>query len=71
MHKLRLLRERKGWTQQDLAHEAGVSASSVANIEQNTTSPTLATRRKLLQALGASFRRHVSIFGPVPQKGPK
>jgi len=35
--KIKQLRERKNWSQQDLAHKIGVSQSKLCNIENDTT----------------------------------
>ena len=53
--KVKDLRKRKGWAQEDLAREMGVSLSTVQRWENKGGQPTRLARRelkKLLQAAG-------------------
>ena len=53
---LRLLRQRKGWRQQDLGNRAGVSATMIARIERGAiASIPLGTVRRVTETLGARF----------------
>ena len=52
--KLRELREAAKLTQEDLAHEAGISTSTLSRIERGTYQPRLDTLDKLAQALKVS-----------------
>jgi transcriptional regulator with XRE-family HTH domain len=54
--RLRELRDRKGWSQAELARRAGVHNSVVNRAERGETSLTLATLDKLAKALGVSPR---------------
>ena len=45
--KLKELRKRKGWAQQDLAWEIGVSLSTVQRWEMKDVKPTRLARREL------------------------
>ena len=45
--KVRKLREKKGWTQEDLAREIGVSLSTVQRWEKQGAKPTRLPRREL------------------------
>jgi XRE family transcriptional regulator, regulator of sulfur utilization len=49
---LRRLRERKGWTQLQLATKARLHRVSVTKIEAQTMLPTLPTLERLAKALG-------------------
>ena len=50
---LKLKRESKGWTQQELAENSGVSQPQVSNIEKGKSlNPQQNTRRALESALG-------------------
>lgn len=52
-HRVRLLRARKGWTQERLAEESGLSVNAIIKIESDkTTRPRVNTIRQLTQALG-------------------
>lgn len=53
--KLRNLRQRSNISLRQLAKESGVSVSYISSIEKDAVSPTLATLRKILVALGSSF----------------
>jgi transcriptional regulator with XRE-family HTH domain len=48
---VRELRERRGWSQSQLAHTAGMTQSAVARFEAGGTVPTLAVLERLAAAL--------------------
>jgi transcriptional regulator with XRE-family HTH domain len=50
--KLRLLRERKAWSQEDLAREIGVSLSTVQRWETKGSRPSRLARRELKRLFG-------------------
>jgi len=50
--RVRTLRRRKGWSQEQLAAEAGVGRASVARIELATGDVSLRVMGQLAQALG-------------------
>lgn len=50
--KVRELREAAGLSQEDLAHQAKISTSTLSRIERGTYQPRLDTLNKLAQALG-------------------
>ena len=52
---LRECRKQAGMTLRELSGKAGISPSSLSAIELGQSSPTLATLRKLLRALGTDF----------------
>jgi transcriptional regulator with XRE-family HTH domain len=53
---LRLLRQRRGWRQRDLAQAAGISQSTIATVEAGHVGTlSLSTLRKVFGAVGASF----------------
>ena len=55
-HVLRLLRQRKGWRQQDLGTRAGVSATLIARIERGALATIpLGKVRRVAETLGARF----------------
>lgn len=49
------LRRYLGWTQKDLAERSGVSAPTISGLENSTTSPTLATLRKIASAFDVAL----------------
>ena len=52
---VRQLRERQGWSQSELAREAGMTQSAVARFEAGGTVPTLPVLERLARALGAEL----------------
>jgi transcriptional regulator with XRE-family HTH domain len=54
-NRLSALRNDKGWSQEDLARESGVSLNAVARYESEANVPTLETAFKLAEALGCSL----------------
>jgi HTH-type transcriptional regulator / antitoxin HipB len=50
--RLRERREKRGWSQRELAEASGVSREYIARIELGQHDPTLSTLEKLAQALG-------------------
>ena len=51
---IKRLREERGWSQPQLAVEAGVAVSAVSQIENGRRSPNVSTLDKLAGALGVS-----------------
>lgn len=52
---IRQLREKRGLTQEAVAHEAGVTASTYGLIERGQSNPTWATVRDIAEALGVTI----------------
>jgi transcriptional regulator with XRE-family HTH domain len=52
---LRQLRERKGLTQEALAHEAGITTGSLSLIERGQRNPSWGTVSRIAAALGSSM----------------
>ena len=64
LKNLKKLRNKKGWTQERLAREAGISYNTLIKIERGgIRNPKLETLIKLAKALGVSLDRLVG-----PQK---
>jgi len=53
---VRELRERRGWSQTQLAQTSGMTQSAVARFEAGGTVPTLAVLERLAAALDVSLR---------------
>jgi ribosome-binding protein aMBF1 (putative translation factor) len=53
---VRELRERRGWSQTQLANASGMTQSAVARFEAGGTVPTLAVLERLAAALDVSLR---------------
>ena len=52
---LRALRESQGRSQESLAHDAGLTVTSLARIERAQVNPTWTSVRRVVMALGVSF----------------
>lgn len=52
---IRQLRAKRGVTQEDLAHEAGITTGTLSLIERGQSNPTWGTVRSIAQALGVSM----------------
>jgi transcriptional regulator with XRE-family HTH domain len=50
--RLRTLRRRRGWTQDQLAEAAGVGPATVARIEAGGAQPRVSTMTRIAAALG-------------------
>lgn len=50
--RIRELRERKDWSQEDLAREAAITAAALSRIELGKVDPRLSTLRAFAAALG-------------------
>ena len=46
------IRQRRGWTQRQLANKAGITAQSVVGYENDKINPTVKTFEKILNAMG-------------------
>ena len=65
--RLKVARKRVGWTQADLAREAGVGLATVRRIEQRAFEPRLETARRLAATL--RVRDGWLAFGEEPMVG--
>lgn len=52
---IHVLRRRKGWSQEELAEKAGVSASYISKLERDDADPSLDTLGTVVGALGYSI----------------
>lgn len=52
---IQCLRTARGWTQDNLAYEAGLHRTQVGHIERKTRTPTLETLECVAAALGVSL----------------
>lgn len=59
--RIRVIRESKGITQQDLAAACNFEKSNMSRIEAGRTNPTISTLYKLSQALGVTISELVNI----------
>ena len=58
--RLRLVREKQGLSQRELARRAGVTNGTISLIEQNKNSPSVASLRKVLQGIPMSLAEFFS-----------
>jgi len=63
---LRRLRRYRGSTQEDLAHEAGVTVATLARIERGETNPRWMTVRRIVSALDISLAELVVAVEDAP-----
>jgi transcriptional regulator with XRE-family HTH domain len=49
------LRDQRGWSQEELAHKAGLTTSAYNRIESGSAAPGWSTVRRLAEALGVSM----------------
>lgn len=62
---VRAMRERRGWSQNDLAREAGMTQSAVARFEAGGTVPTLPVIERLAHALDAEVEVRLTPKAPA------
>lgn len=59
-HKLRTIRKERGLSQRELASRAGLTNGTISLIEQNRTSPSVASLKSLLDAIPISMAEFFS-----------
>lgn len=62
---IRILRERRGISQEELARQAGIDRGYMGGLEREKHTPTLEVIYKLLPALGISFVEFAAEFERV------
>ncbi|MDF1729279.1 MAG: cupin domain-containing protein [Sulfitobacter sp.] len=65
-HKLRTIRKARGLSQRELAARAGLTNGTVSLIEQNRTSPSVASLKSLLDAIPISMAEFFSTLEEAP-----
>ena len=65
--RVRDFREARGWSQDRLALEAGLSKDGVSRIERGYRSPRLDTLEAIAGALGLPLMALINAEGPVPK----
>lgn len=55
--QIKMLRERRGMTQEQLAQKSGIGRSHLARLETGKQDPTLSTLEKIAAALGVKVGR--------------
>jgi len=64
--RLRLVRERSGLSQRELARRASVTNGTLSNIEQGKVSPSIASLEKILRAIPMSMQEFFSGDAEAP-----
>ena len=64
--RVRVLREARGWSQEQLAAVAGLSEDDVSRLERGGLSPRLDTLEAIAVALGVPLMALLDIEGPMP-----
>jgi len=62
--KIRNIRKEHGWSQEELAHRAGIHPSHMGQIERGEKSPTIDSIEKIVIALDISFEE---LFNSIEQ----
>lgn len=52
---VRQARKAKGWTQEQMAHETGLSLPTISRIERDVQVPSIETLKLIARATGTSF----------------
>ena len=63
--RIRLHRNLKGLTQEDLAHNSGINISFLGDIERGKKKPSVESLEKILRGLGMTFQEFFSFEGDV------
>jgi UDP-N-acetylglucosamine 1-carboxyvinyltransferase len=66
--KIRVARQKKGWTQVDLAHAAGLSSNYVARLERGEIGVSLYVATCIAEAVGLSVADLAR--APIPPRSP-
>ncbi len=66
--RLRAVREERGLSQRELARRVGVTNGTISLIEQNKTSPSVASLKKVLNGIPMSLSEFFSLELPAPDK---
>ncbi|MBA8868023.1 type II toxin-antitoxin system antitoxin HipB [Pantoea agglomerans] len=66
-NRLKLIRQRNGWTQSELAKKVGLKQATISHFENAPDSTSLATLFKLLQSLELSLEVHEKEEAGAPQ----
>lgn len=67
-HRLRQLREDRGWLQKDIAERIGVLREVIANYERGVSHPPLPTLRRLAHAFGVTTDYLINGTAPAPSE---
>ncbi|MGC0943457.1 type II toxin-antitoxin system antitoxin HipB [Pantoea agglomerans] len=66
-NRLKLIRQRNGWTQSELARKVGLKQATISHFENAPDSTSLATLFKLLQSLELSLEVQEKEEASAPQ----
>jgi HTH-type transcriptional regulator/antitoxin HipB len=66
-NRLKLIRQRNGWTQSELAKKVGLKQATISHFENAPDSTSLATLFKLLQSLELSLEVQEKEEASAPQ----
>lgn len=66
-NRLKLIRQRNGWTQSELAKKVGLKQATISHFENAPDSTSLATLFKLLQSLELSLDVQEKVEASAPQ----
>ena len=63
--KIRNMRKQQDWSQEELAHRAGIHPSHMGQIERGEKSPTVDSIEKIVVALGITFEELFESTGQI------
>lgn len=66
-NRLKLIRQRNGWTQSELAKKVGLKQATISHFENTPDNTSLATLFKLLQSLELSLDVQEKAAAATPQ----
>jgi transcriptional regulator with XRE-family HTH domain len=69
--RVRQLRTGKGWSQEKLAEEAGLSKDAVSRIERGNRGPRMDTLEQIAKAVGTTLPKLVDFGEPPPATEPR
>jgi transcriptional regulator with XRE-family HTH domain len=72
--RIAYLRVQRGWTQEQLGFESGISRNYISDLESGRRNPTLSLLGKLALAFDidlATLLKGVDILSPLPKKSDK
>ena len=65
-HRIRMLREKRGWTQQELADKVGIRYETINRLEnQHSMEPRLSVARDLARAFGVTLDYFAGMYDDV------
>lgn len=58
---MRSARKKRGWSQEDLAHESGIHRTYISDLERAARNPTISIVEKIAAALGLTAAQLITL----------